>query len=157
MLDKYDINILRELQRDGRQTNQSLAKNCNLSTTPCWRRVRKLEQEGYVDQYTAILNPEKLNLRALAYVHVAMIDHTPKTLDTFDAFVNDHDEVLECSSITGAYDYLIKVVAVDAQALEGFMMNRLLRLGIVQSTNTDFVLRQKKKTTRLPLTAASQP
>lgn len=153
MLDKFDLAILEALQNNGRLTNQALAEQCNLSTTPCWRRVRKLEEEGYINRYTAILNPQMLQLTAIALVHVALIDHRVETLEAFDRFIADNPQIVECSSITGSYDYVFKVLAKDPQSLEQFLMEELLHLGIVQSTNTDFVLRQMKSTTALPLGA----
>lgn len=146
-----DKHILKVLQQEGRLSNQQLADRINLSTTPCWRRVRNLEKLGVIDRYVAILDPAKLGLHVMAYVQVSLLDHTEQTLDKLDDFVMNNDQVLECSSITGLGDYLLKVVATDAAGLDSFLMNKLLKLGIVRSTSTNFVLRQKKYTTALPL------
>ena len=152
MPDSFDRAILQALQRDGRLSNQALAEQVNLSTSPCWRRVRRLEEEGFIEGYTALLNPEKIGLHALAYIHVSLMNHAPETLASFTSFVADNPEVLECSSVTGAYDYVLKVIEKDTHALQQFLMDKLLSLGIVRETNTEIVLQQITKTTALPVT-----
>lgn len=148
-LDKYDRLLLQALQENGRISNQELAEQANLSTAPCWRRLRKLEKEGIIHRYTALLNPAKIGLNATAYVHVSLVDHRSETLEEFDRFINTAYEVLECYSVSGNYDYLLRVVTADTAAFEEFLMKKLLQLRAVKSSNTDFVLRQKKYTTVL--------
>lgn len=148
-LDKYDRVLLRELQINGRISNLELAEKSNLSTAPCWRRVRKLEADGLIDRYAALLNPEKIGLNAMAYVQISLIDHRSETVETFSHFVNEAPEILECYAVSGNYDFLIRVVTEDTSAFEDFLMKKLLPTDVVQSTNTDFVLRQKKYTTAL--------
>jgi Lrp/AsnC family transcriptional regulator, leucine-responsive regulatory protein len=154
MVDDFDLSILKVLQEDGRLSNQALAERVNLSTSPCWRRVKRLEENGVIQGYAAILDADKLGLHALAYIHIKIMDHAPATLEKFSQFVSANPQVLECSSITGSYDYLLKVIAEDAKALERFLMDKLLSLGIVRETNTDIVLRQMRCTTALPLAPA---
>jgi len=86
-LDNFDRSILRVLQADGKIGNQDLAEKVNLSSSPCWRRVRKLEDSGVIDSYVAMLNPKSLGLTAMAYVHIALLDHRQKTIETLDNFV----------------------------------------------------------------------
>ena len=81
-LDNFDRSILRVLQADGKIGNQDLAEKVNLSSSPCWRRVRKLEDSGVIDSYVAMLNPKSLGLTAMAYVHIALLDHRQKTIET---------------------------------------------------------------------------
>ena len=150
-LDDTDTRLLQILQREGRLPIQELAARAGLSTSPCWRRVRKLEEAGVIQGYAALIDPAALGLTARAYVHVSLIDHSEETIRGFDAFVAQEDQIVECASVTGADDYLLKVVAQDAQALEHFLMRRILRLGLVRSSTTHFVLGQKKQTTALPL------
>ena len=154
MLDEFDLAILKALQRDGRISNQTLAEQVNLSTSPCWRRVKRLEEEGIIEGYTTLLNPEKIGLHALAYIHVSLMNHTPATLANFTRFVADNPEVLECSSVTGAYDYVLKVIAKDTHALRQFLMDKLLALGVVRESSTEIVLQQITKTTVLPVAAS---
>lgn len=150
-LDEFDRRILRALQQDGKQSLADLAAAVGLSTSPCWRRVKRLEEVGAIARYVAILDPAALGLGAMAWVQVSLTDHGEATIAAFDAFVAGEDRVVECASITGANDYMLKVVAHDPEELEQFLMAGLLRLGIVRGTMTHFVLRQKKYVTALPL------
>lgn len=150
-LDNYDRSILRFLQADGKISNQDLAEKVNLSSSPCWRRVKKLEEAGVIDGYVAMLNPKSLGLKAMAYVHIALLDHRQETIETLDNFVATQEQIVECSSITGSNDYLLKIIETDTESLEKFIMQSLLRLGIVRSSTTNLILRQQKHTTALPL------
>lgn len=150
-IDKYDKVILSVLQQQGRITNQNLAEQANLSTAPCWRRVDKLESQGVINRYVALVNREKLGLSVMVYIHISLNDHHSDTLRVFDRFVEQSDSILECYSVSGEYDYLIRVVANDVKALEFFLMEKLLKLEAVRSANTSFVLKQKKYTTALPI------
>ena len=152
-LSDQDRQILNILQEDGKVSTQDLAERCGMSTSPCWRRVRKLEEAGLIKGYVALLSTRALGLKTRAYVHVSLIDHTETSIRIFDEFVASHDEIVECCSITGSDDYLLKVVATDPEALEQFIMKSILGLGIVRSSTTHFVLRQKKYSTALPLGA----
>lgn len=150
-LDSFDRSILRVLQTDGKIGNQDLAEKVSLSSSPCWRRVKKLEDSGVIDRYVAMLNPKALGLTAMAYVHIALLDHRQETIETLDNFVATQDQIIEYSSITGSNDYLLKIIEADNESLEKFIMQRLLRLGIVRSSTTNLILRQQKYTTAVPL------
>jgi DNA-binding Lrp family transcriptional regulator len=152
-LDRIDRAILGCLQENGRISNQELAERVNLSPAPCWRRVRRLEEQGLIDRYVALLNRDRLGLGVTAYVHITLTDHHAKTLDGLDAFLSRSPEVLECYSVSGEYDYLIKVIAPGIAEVEEFLMHRLLREKAVNTTSTTFVLREKKHTTAVPLQA----
>ena len=156
-LDDLDKRLLRLLQADAKISSQELAEQVNLSVSPCWRRVRKLENAGVIDKYVTLLNRRKLGLNTVAYVHVSLIEHTEEAIKVFDDFVARQEQVIECSSVTGADDYLLKVVAADPEGLETFIMQKMPRLGIVRSSTTHFVLRQKKYSTALPLGTAGAP
>lgn len=150
-LDSHDLMILRALQKNSNINTQELADQVNLSKTPCWRRVKKLEELGYIKKYVALLERQKLSLSVMAYVQVSMLNHDLKTLRVFDEFVEQSPFILDCNSTAGNFDYVMKVIAKDTAALENFLMRELLNLGVVQSTNTNLILRQKKSTTELPL------
>ncbi len=150
-LTEQDQALLHILQHDGKTNTQSLADQTGMSPSPCWRRVRKLEETGVIERYVALLNAKKLGLNARAYVHVSLLDHTEDTIKTFDRFVQNEPQIVECCAITGADDYLLKVIAPDPEGLEQFIMQKILRLGVVRSSTTHFVLRQKKYSTALPL------
>jgi len=146
-----DRRLLSALQSDGKIKMQDLATKLQMSLSPVWRRVRKYEETGLIANYVALLSQKLLGLNALAYVHVSLIDHTEDSIRAFDDFVARESQIIECCSITGHDDYLLKVVARDPEGLETFLMQRVLALGIVRNSTTHFVLRQKKFTTALPL------
>lgn len=150
-LTTQDHDLLQILQRDGKVNTQTLAEQVGMSPSPCWRRLRKLEEIGVIERYVALLDAKKLGLNARAYVHVSLLDHTEETISTFDKFVLGEPQIIECCAITGADDYLLKVIAADPEGLEQFIMQKILRLGVVRSSTTHFVLRQKKYSTALPL------
>jgi len=150
-IDHHDRNILRVLQADGKIGNQELAERVNLSNSPCWRRVKKLEDAKVINGYVAMLNPKSLGLTSMAYVQIALLDHTQQTIEMLDNFVIHQEQIIECSSITGPNDYVLKIIEKDTESLERFIMQKLLRLGIVRASTTNLILRQKKYTTALPL------
>jgi Lrp/AsnC family leucine-responsive transcriptional regulator len=150
-LDNFDRSILRVLQTDGKIGSADLAEKVSLSSSPCWRRVKKLEDSGVIERYVGMLNPKALGLTAMAYVHIALLDHRQETIETLDNFVATQNQIIECSSITGSNDYVLKIIEADNESLEKFIMQRLLRLGIVRSSTTNLILRQQKYTTAVPL------
>ncbi|MGJ8596655.1 Lrp/AsnC family transcriptional regulator [Sulfitobacter sp.] len=151
MLDKFEKLILKVLQRNGRASTQELSEAVGLSASPCWRRVKRLEEDGYISRYAAILDRKKLGLNALAHVQVSLINHDASSIDLFRTFVEQNEQVLECASITGDFDYILKVAARDPEGLEQFIMQKLLRLDIVRTTTTIFILRQMKVSGALPV------
>lgn len=150
-LDKYDKSILSLIQHHGRMTNQRMADQVSLSPAPCLRRIDKLESAGIIRQYVALVDREKLGLSVLVYIHISLNDHHADTVAAFNRFVDQSESILECYSVSGEYDYLIRVVAKDVRALEAFIMEQLLQTNTVRSANTSFVLNEKKYTTALPI------
>lgn len=113
-LDRYDLSILAELQRDARISNQELAERIGLSPSPCSRRVKQLEDDGYISRQVALLDRKKLGLSLTAYVLIGMDRHTPERFETFEATIRNLPQVLECSLVTGMdADYQLKVVVPD--------------------------------------------
>jgi len=151
-LDRVDRRILDTLQGDARISNQELAKKVGLSPAPCWRRLRRLEEEGFISGYATVLNGAAIGLPILAYALVTLENHHPETVRQFDRLIQDRPEVLECHSMSGANDYLLRIVAASMEAYEHFLSTQLLQASAVRSVNTSFVLRTKKSTTRLPVT-----
>jgi Lrp/AsnC family leucine-responsive transcriptional regulator len=151
MLDEYEKLILSALQKNGRASTQELSDAVGLSQSPCWRRVKRLEADGYITRYSAILDGKKLGLGALAHIQVSLLDHTETSINTFQAFVEKNEQVLECASITGDFDYILKVAAKDPEDLEQFIVHKLLQLGVVRTTETILILRQMKVSGALPI------
>ncbi len=150
-LDETDRNILRALQRDGQLSTQELAELVNLSNSPCWRRVKRLEDSGYISGYVALVNPDKVALPVLAFTQISLDDHHPDTINAFDRFVLERPEILECCACSGEYDYLLKVRVQSMGHYEDFLLNGLLQTVSAQSVNTSFVMSQRKYTTALPV------
>jgi DNA-binding Lrp family transcriptional regulator len=154
-LDRLDRRILEELQADGRVSNQELAKRVGLSPAPCWRRLRRLEKEGLIDGHVTLLNAAALGLPITAYAMVSLENHHPESVRQFDQMVADRPEVLECHSMSGSNDYLLRIVAASIGDYEKFMSTHLLQVRAVRSVNTSFVLRTRKHTTKLPVDGGS--
>ena len=149
--DRLDRRILEELQLDARITNQELAKRVGLSPAPCGRRVKRLEAEGFISGYATLLSAAAIGLAVQAYALVSLENHHPQTVQQFDQMVRERPEVLECHSMSGPNDYLLRIVAASMEAYERFLSTHVLQLSAVRSVNTSFVLRTKKFTTRLPV------
>jgi DNA-binding Lrp family transcriptional regulator len=152
-LDRLDRRILEELQSDARISNQELAKRVGLSTAPCWRRLRRLEEEGFIASYATLLNGPAIGLPIVAFALVSLENHHPDTVKQFDQFVAERPEVLECYSMSGPNDYLLRIVASSIEAYEHFMSTQLSQVAAVRAVNTSFVLRTKKYTTKLPVSS----
>ena len=150
-MDKYDVQILHQLQLDGRLSNRDLAERIALSPAPCWRRVKRLEQEGYIESYSARINHKKVGLQVIAFAEVILEDHHPETIEKFLEQVSGNKEILECHSVTGQCDYLLKIVARDMEAYEQFLSSQLLVVPGIRSVNTLISLRQNKWTGELPV------
>ena len=146
-LDRYDLKILAEMQRDSRISNQDLAERIGLSPSPCSRRVKQLEDDGYI-----LLDRKKLGLSLTAYVLIGMDRHTPERFEGFENAIRKCPEVLECSLVTGVdADYQLKVVVADMDHYQQFLLGQLTRIEGVTSVRSSFVLNQVLSSTELPL------
>lgn len=151
-LDRYDLNILAELQRDACLSNQELAERIGLSPSPCSRRVKQLEDDGYILRQVALLERKHLGLTLTAHVLIGMDRHTPERFEHFEQTIAQHPEVLECSLVTGMdADYQLKVVVPDMDRYQQFLLGVLTRIEGVSSVRSSFVLRQVISSTALPL------
>ncbi|OUS30117.1 AsnC family transcriptional regulator [Gammaproteobacteria bacterium 45_16_T64] len=151
-LDKTDKRILAVMQANGRVSNLELADLVGLSPSPCSRRVKQLEDAGYIDRHVTLLNPEKLELKLTAILFISMDRHTPDRFERFEAEVSGYSEVLECSLITGqSSDYLLKVVVPDMDYYQEFLLGRLTRIEGVTGVHSSFVLRKVVDNGALPL------
>ncbi|MEZ5492517.1 MAG: Lrp/AsnC family transcriptional regulator [Gammaproteobacteria bacterium] len=151
-LDKIDLKLLREMQRDGRITNLELADKVGLSPSPCARRVRQLEESGIIDRTVTLLNPSRLGLKLIALIQIAMDRHTPDRFEEFERQVAGYPEVVECSLITGqSADYLLKVIVPDMEYYQEFLLNKITRIKGVSDVHSSFIMRQVIQSTELPL------
>lgn len=151
-LDRYDRRILAELQQDGRLSNQELAERIGLSPSPCLRRVRALEESGFILGYRAELDARKLGLNLLVILSITMDRHTPERFDRFESAIRAMPEVLECLLLTGRdADYQLKIVVRDMDAYQDLLLNRITRIDGVAGVHSSFVLRQVLDRAALPL------
>ena len=154
-LDKIDRLILRSLQADGRATYDQISEQVSLSPSAVLRRVKRLEDTGVIDRYVALVKPEAVGLGLTAYLNVRLEKHTEShkrnPMDVFRASVQTWPEVVECASLTGEMDYLLRVVVQDMAAYARFIMDTLLKHPSVEDCKTSFVLDHVKATTALPV------
>jgi DNA-binding Lrp family transcriptional regulator len=150
-LDRTDRRILAYLQDHGRASNLELAAAASLSPAQCHRRHKRLEEQGYIARYETRLAPASLGLTVTAFIHVAMEKGHIRELPKFNERVTEMPEVQECYSVTGDFDYVLKVVARDLKSLSQFLMERLMRLPGVTSVRSSVCLDEIKCTTALPV------
>jgi len=150
-LDRTDLRILAELQRDGRLSNAELAERVALSPSPCLRRVQRLEQAGVIAGYSAQLDPTAVDLGLHAFVRAQLVKQHSNAIDQFAAQVAQWDEVVACHALTGDMDYLLEIHVQDLQHFSRFLLDHLLNNAGVADVNSSFVLRTVKQTHALPL------
>jgi Lrp/AsnC family leucine-responsive transcriptional regulator len=143
-LDRIDRKILSELQSDGRLSNSDLADRVGLSESPCHRRVRRLEEQGYISGYQAHLDPHKLGHGLSVFVGVKVRRHTDEEVLPFESWARDRPEVESCFLITGEFDYLLHIAVRDLAAYETFLSHHLLKNGAINDIRSMFVLRNVK-------------
>lgn len=150
-LDKVDLAILDKVQQDGRVSNAKLAEALNLSETPCWRRLKKLEEEQYIDDYQANLNRRKLGLSVMAFVYITCTAHDELTSQRLEQIILSSDNILSCHNTTGDADYILQVVAEDLDDFSRFVEQVLRKLPGVSSLQSNLSLREVKASSRLPV------
>lgn len=150
-LDETDVAILRELQADGSLSNVELARRVNLSPPATHTRVKRLEQLGFIRQYAALLDREKMGYDMLCFIIVSLQIHQPETVSHFREAIAQLPQVLECHHVTGDYDYILKVATRNRQDLQRFLMDQLTPLPNIAHIHTRLVLSEIKSTTELPL------
>ena len=150
-LDRIDKNILVELQKNGRLSNVELSKRVGLSPTPCLERVKRLEGEGYIQGYTAVLNPELLEAALLGIVEITLTKTSPDVFDEFSKAVHEIDVIQECHLVSGNFDFLLKTRVADMAAYRKLLGDTLLRLPAVSESRTYVVMEEVKSTSQLPI------
>lgn len=154
-LDNLDRAILRSLQHNGRETYDAIGAQVGLSPSAVLRRTKRLEDSGVIDRYVALVQPEAVGLGLTAYINVRLEKHTEhhkrNPMDLFRASVQTWPEVVECASLTGEMDYLLRVVVQDMAHYSRFIMDTLLKHPSVQDCKSSFVLDRVKATTAMPV------
>lgn len=151
-MDRTDKKILALLQENSQISNQELADLVALSPSPCLRRVKLLEDNGYIRQQVALLDPEKIGLKLTVIVLVGLNSHQPKVMSEFEEKIRFLPEVIQCYLITGqSADYLLKIIVPDMDAYQSFLLGKLTCIPVVESVHSSFILRTICDTTELPL------
>ncbi|KIF82206.1 Lrp/AsnC family transcriptional regulator [Noviherbaspirillum autotrophicum] len=144
-LDEIDRKILRTLSRDGRISNQKLAEMVNLSPTPCWNRVKALEEAGFINEYVAILDQRALGLPDTVIIEVTLERHDDDIFQRFGDALAELPEVMEAYLLTGDYDYLIKVAVSGTEGYERFLRQKLYKIPGIRHSRSTFALRCLKR------------
>lgn len=151
-LSATDQSILQLLQRDASLSTGEIAEQVGLSQSPCWRRIRRLEEAGVIERRVALLDHKTLGMEVVAFVTVKLSEHGRQNLEDFEHRVSGLDEVLECFTVTGDVDYILKIVAKDIRHFESFLRNQLMTMTMIRETHSAIAVTEIKDTTELPLT-----
>ncbi|HAT36208.1 MAG TPA: ArsR family transcriptional regulator [Rhodospirillaceae bacterium] len=150
-MDAVDQRILAVMQENARISNVDLAERVGISPSPCWRRVKTLEEAGIIQRHVTLVDPAAVGLPVSVFIQVTLERQIETALETFERTVLERPEVMECYLMTGDADYLLRVVVADLAAYERFLMDHLTRINGVASINSSFALKQVKYRTALPV------
>lgn len=150
-LDDFDRHILKHLQQDSKKTNKEISNEVGLSVTAVYERIRKMEREGVISKYVAILNTEKIDRNFMVLCQIKLLQHTREYLTRFEKEVTGLPEVTEVFHVSGDYDYILKVLVKDMEAYREFMVTKLTTLKHIGSTKSSFTIGKVKQTTAVNL------
>jgi Lrp/AsnC family leucine-responsive transcriptional regulator len=150
-LDRYDVILLRTLQENGRASNVELSEKASLSAPQCYRRVRRLETEGIIRGYAAQVAPPAIGLDVVAFVNLTIDREQFKKVREMEKAIRQFPEILECYTISGDFDYLLKVVATDLKSLSNFLTDRLMQVPGVSGVRSSVCLEEIKPPSPLPV------
>ena len=145
-LDKTDLQILRTLQRNAKLTTKELADAVHLTPTPVFERLKRLERQGYIKKYVAVLDADKLNRGLLVFCKVKLKQINREIADDFERRISHIPEVTECYNTSGTYDYLLKIRAADMKEYQQFVLNKLGTIESLASLESTFVMSEVKQT-----------
>lgn len=149
-MDRIDKRILTLLQQDATTPVAEIGKKVGLSTTPCWRRIQKLEEDGVITKRVAVLDPQQVNAKVTVFVSIRTNSHTAEWLKRFSEVTSEFPEVVELYRMSGEVDYLLRVVVPDIQAYDAFYQRLISKVDITD-VSSSFAMEQLKYTTQLPL------
>ncbi len=144
-MDKIDRKILAELQRNGRASLQEISQAVGLSSTPCWTRMKRMEEDGVIERYTVNLNAQALGLGDTVLVQLTLDSHSDNTLEKFGQVLATIPEVIEAYLVSGEYDYLLRVAVKDTKDYERLLREKLYKIKGIRHSKSSFVLRTLKK------------
>lgn len=148
-LDVIDKGILRELQEDCKQTHKALSLKLNLSVTAIYERIRKLEKNGVIKQYVALVDKEKVDLGLLVFCQIKLSKHIQENISSLEKEIALLDEVVECYHLSGAFDYILKVYVRDMDHFREFMVSKLTAIQHIGNSQTSFAIHEVKNATAL--------
>jgi Lrp/AsnC family leucine-responsive transcriptional regulator len=146
IFDSTDKKLLEFLQQDSKQTNKELSNKLGLSVTAVFERIKKLEKEGFIDGYVAVVNKKRIDRDFVVFCHVKLVQHSQEFVVRFEREVKKLNEVLECYHLSGDYDYLLKVIVKDMPEFRAFMVKKLTTINHIGSTHSMFVINEVKQT-----------
>lgn len=150
-LTTQDIKILELLQKDSDRSSSDVAEKLNMSQSPAWRRINRLEEEGVIEKKVAILSKESLGMELVAFTTINLSQAGHKNMEMFEEAVTKLEEVVECYTMTGAWDYMLKVIVKDIRHYEKFVRRRLLAVPMIGELHSHISVTEIKNTTELPL------
>ncbi|WAC01711.1 Lrp/AsnC family transcriptional regulator [Lacinutrix neustonica] len=150
-LDKIDTKILSLLQQNSNRTTKSIATELGMTTTPVFERIKKLEKQGYIKKYVALLNNKKIGLKQTVFIGITLQGHTRSYLEKFVTQINNFPEVIECHRVSGNFDYLLKLVVEDIEAYETFIITKLTLLPYLGNVQSLITLSTGKETNEIDL------
>ena len=150
-LDNFDKKLLRALQENADQSMNELGEKIGLSHTPCWRRIKRLEEAGIIKSRVVIVDPDKVGLGVTVHAYIIIKSHDERSLNAFEQAVLDVNEIIECYSTSGEKDYVLRIVVKSVSHYERLLKQTLVHLPNVASVNSTFALKQVKYSTSLPL------
>lgn len=156
-LDKQDVVLLMELQRDSHQTVQQLAERVGLSSTPCWKRIKELEASGVIRGYTAQIDREKVGLGLCVVAEVNLTRHNGEEVAEFEREVAACPQIVSCWSTTGQADYVMRVLMPDIKSYERFLHDTVFKMPGVTHVRSSVVLKEVKSEARLPIEVPGKP
>lgn len=150
-LSPIDRKILRLLQHNADLSATQIAEKVELSQSPCWRRIHRMQEEGIIERTVALLNPKRLGLTMTVFVNIKLSVHGRSNLEEFEKAIVGYPEVLECYAMAGSSDFLLKVVCKDISTYERFLRDQLLQQPHVLEAHSNIAMSEVKRTTELPL------
>ena len=150
-LSATDVKILRLLQQDASLTAAEIAEQVNLSTSPCWRRINRLEKDGIIEKKVALLDAEKLGMGLVVFSRISLAKNDESSLNDFEDRVRRFPEVVECYTVTGSADYFLKIITRDIKHYDRFLRRHLIQIPLVRDVNSNVAVTRIKYSTELPL------
>lgn len=150
-LSKQDIGILNVLQSDASKSSSDVADLVGMSQSPCWRRINRIEQEGVIKKKVALLDRHALGMDLVVFATINLTTSGRQNLEEFEQSVENFDEVMECYTMTGIWDYMLKIIVKDIRNYESFVRDRLLCLPMIREIHSHIAVTEIKNTTELPL------